>query len=107
MDDSISLLTGDDLTIGTDDADIASSASQGPRCSINLRFNRSSIRIEASGDDSFSEIKKEIEERTGVPAKDQELLYNGGGFKLRDDKSPNYYKISTGGFFTLKRKEKK
>ena len=107
MDDSISLLTGDELTVMTDDADVASAASMGPKHEINLRFNRSSIKIEASGDDSFSDIKKEIEEKTGVPVHEQDLQYLGAGFKIRDDRSLNYYKIANGSFFTLKRKEKK
>lgn len=111
LEDSISLLNTDDFSLA-DECDInivcgASLASLNEsRQLINLRYNRSSTKIEVNGNAAFSEIKKEIEERTGVPASEQELLYNGG-MKLRDDKSLQYYKISNGAFFSLKQKQKK
>lgn len=78
----------------------------GGKHEINLRFNRSSIKIEANGDDSFSDIKKLVEEETGVPAEEQDLTYNGH-FKPQNDKSLNYYRICSPAFFTLKPKESK
>ena len=108
-DDSISLLTGDELTANTDDADVASNNSlqSGPKNSIKVKYNRNSINFDAFGDISFGEIKKEIEKSTGVPASEQELIYNGSAIKLRDDKTPHYYRISVGGFFVLRQKQKK
>ena len=108
-DDSISVLTGDDLTVeNAENGDSSSTfSSQVPKHDIKLRYNSSVINIDAFGDVPFGEIKKEIEEKTGVPVRSQELLYNGSPMKLRDDKTPYYYRISVGGFFVLKVKEDK
>ena len=76
------------------------------RCNyaLNVMYNRNSFRINADQHDQVSSIKKELEEITGVPAKDQVLNYNGVGFKLQDDKTLHYYRCSSGGFYNLTQK---
>ena len=100
MDDSISQLSD----VFTNDATAGDANNS---YEIKLRYDRNTFQFQANPDNSFSEIKKSIEEETGVPASEQELVYNGLGIKIKDDKTPNYYRFSSGGCFTLKRKQQK
>ncbi|CAB9508240.1 Metacaspase-1 [Seminavis robusta] len=72
---------------------------------INVRFRHRSFVINADVHDKFSEIRKSLEETTGVAVDDQRLTYNGLGITFKDEKSLSYYGCAPGGFFTLEEKK--
>jgi Ubiquitin family/Caspase domain len=71
---------------------------------VRLRYGHRSFVINADVDDRFDELKRTIEDKTGVAVENQNLTYNGLGIKFKDDKSLSYYGCSAGGFFTLEEK---
>ena len=49
-------------------------------------------RIELQGIDTVADLKVAVEERHGIPAGNQRLMYNGKG--LEDSQSLSYYNIT-------------
>jgi len=73
---------------------------------VYVRYDRESITIRADIDEKFLVVKKKLEEKTGVPVNEQNIVYNGLGFKLKDDKSLRYYGCTGGVFLTMSQKKK-
>ena len=75
---------------------------------VYIQHGRNSFTIPADTDNTILALKKEVEEKTGVPTNEQELTYNGvEGLKFQDDKSLKYYGMMSGGFLILKQSKER
>ena len=71
-----------------------------PSC-VFVSYGTRSLMIRTDMDDSFSEIKKTIQDKTGIPAEEQVLAWNHSGKVVDNDKSLRNYAYWGGAFCTL------
>jgi hypothetical protein len=68
---------------------------------VFVQYGTKSLMIRTDVDNSFSEVKKAVEAKTGIPAEEQVLAWNDSGVLVDNNKSLRSYGYLGGAFCTL------
>jgi hypothetical protein len=70
-----------------------------------IYYGKEKLELLMAPDELVLDMKKHLEEITGIPAAEQKVCYRGARTPFQDDKTFKFYGCHAGGFFDMDRKE--